>query len=343
MSDKKKKRRRLSLELLGLFALCFAVTLALFFFFTLFGVAVVENFCWEHDIALDEEQLYRLDSAVFNISFAVAAVFFTVLFLVLLGERLAYIGTIIKGVETLRRGELGYTLPLEGNNELTELAEAVNYLSETERTVKERERVLGEEKEALIRALSHDIRTPLTSIISYTELMEAKGAPTDDEQREYLALVAKKAGQIKGITEILLDGGKRSVEHFCDARLLMEQLAGEFCDALEADFRVFADLSACPSFAGTFDTHEMLRIFDNLISNVKKYAAPEKAVELCICKNENGLVIRQKNAVKKNAQSEQSYKMGIYSIRHIAQSYGGGAEVHQSEDEFEITVTLSNL
>ena len=327
MNKKAKKGRGLSYEILGLFAVCLAVTLALWFFLAFFGVGVVEEYCWEHDIPLGEEELYHLDSIVLSVSLSVSVIFFIVLFLTLFGERLSYIRTIIKGVDTLRSGVTDYRLPLEGHNELTELAAAINYLSETEAAVKARERALGEEKEALIRALSHDIRTPLTSIISYTEILSAKESISLEEQKEYFSLVEKKAGQIKSITEILLDGGKRNVEHFENARLLIEQLVCEFEEVLEEDFELSVDISACPPFSGSFDVAEMRRIFDNLISNVQKYASREKAVEMRVEVREGALPIRQKNAVCKHEKSAQSYKMGLYSILRIAQNYGGGTHI----------------
>ena len=123
----------------------------------------------------------------------------------------------------------------------------------------------------------------------------------------------------------------------------IEQLVYEFEEVLEESFTLKVDISACAAFAGSFDVQEMRRIFDNLISNVQKYAAHEKPVELTVENGERGLTVRQRNAVKKNAQQAQSYKMGLYSILRIAQNYGGGAEVRQSEDEFEIIITLSNL
>ena len=164
---------------------------------------------------------------VFSASLAVAVIFFVVLFLVLFGERLSYIGVIIRGVEIMRRGEFGYRLPIEGNNELTSLAEAINYLSETEQAVKEKERRLYEEREELIRTLSHDIRTPLTSIVSYTEFFSRKEQYTSDEFAEYLALVREKADQIKNLTDILLDGGKREPVFFENAKLLITQILGK--------------------------------------------------------------------------------------------------------------------
>lgn len=343
MTDSRKKSRKLSYEILGLFAVCFAISLLLFFFLSFFGVAAVEGYCWNNDITLDEDQLFHLDSIVFSVALAMSVIFFILLFLLLFGERLSYIRTIIKGVDRLQRGEHGYVLPLEGNNELTQLAQAINYLSLTEQEIKNKERTLNEEKEELVRTLSHDIRTPLTSILSYTELLGGKDELSADEQKEYISLVRKKSGQIKDLTDILLDGGRREVEFFADARLLFEQLVGEFDEVLEDSFPLSVDVSVCPNFSGRFDVREMRRIFDNLISNIQKYADPSLPVELSVVKNTDGITIRQSNAVKKNAERTDSYKMGLYSIKRIAQSYKGGAEVRLDEEYFEIIITLSDF
>ena len=341
LTEKGRKRRKLSYEILGMFAVCFAVAVFLFLFLANFSVAVVESYCWDNDIILDDDQLYHLDSVVLSLSLLVSVVFFIILFLVLFGERLSYISTIINGVDKLRQGELDYRLPVEGNNELTQLAEEINYLSETEQIIKEKERRMKEEKEELVRTLSHDIRTPLTSIMSYTELLAAKEEFSETELKEYFELVNKKTLQIKNITEILLDGGKREVERFDDARLLFSQLAGEFEEVLEADFTLSLDVMSCEPFSGSFDVQELRRIFDNLISNVQKYADTAREVELTIYKNESDLIIRQKNAVKKVESKSEGYQLGLYSIRRIVQNYGGRVEIAQNEEEFEILITLS--
>ncbi len=343
MTDKTKKRRRLSVEILVLVCLCFALSLLLFIFITTVGAALAERYCFNNDITLDEFEWYRLDNTVRSAGFVVSAAFFTVLFFALFGERLAYIRRITAGVDALRNGSFGNQVELVGNNELTELAEAINYLSESEKRVREKEKRLSAEKEELIRTLSHDIRTPLTSITSYTELLLAKGALTEAEQREYLLLVSKKSAQIKELTDILLDGGRREVERFDDARLLFEQLACEFEEALEDTFGLSVSLPLESAFSGEFDVSELRRIFDNLTSNIRKYAEPTEPVELSVAKTDGGLVIRQENAIKKDKQPSESYKMGLNSIRRIAQNYGGTVEVSDSDGKFEIIITLSNI
>ena len=246
----------------------------------------------------------------------------------------------LAGIDALRSGQEDYVVPLEGSNELTQLAEAVNYLSRTQREVKEQERVLNEEKEQFIRALSHDIRTPLTSIMAYSELLTGANTVDPQEQTRYLELIQHKAGQIKDMTDILLDGSKRNPEYFEDARLLIEQLTAEFEEMLEDGFSIEASLD-CPAFPGTFDVQELRRIFDNLVSNVQKYADPDRPVKISISLEGVQLLIRQENAVRERIAPADGYQIGLRSIQRIAQNYAGQVDVQKDDAAFAITITLS--
>lgn len=77
-------------------------------------------------------------------------------------------------MEALRTHRMDFTMPIEGDNELKELAESINFLSETERRLRQLETELQAEKEQLIRDLSHDIRTPLTAMLSYSDYLGGK-------------------------------------------------------------------------------------------------------------------------------------------------------------------------
>lgn len=337
---KSNKRRKLSGEILGLLAVTLVLALILLQFLGIVARAIIDSFLFMRDIVLTEAQYAQLDDWVFHLSLLVSVAFFIILFLFLLGERLSYIREVLAGIDALRSGQEDYVVPLEGSNELTQLAEAVNYLSRTQREMKEQERMLNEEKEQFIRALSHDIRTPLTSIMAYSELLTGANTVDPQEQTRYLELIQHKAGQIKDMTDILLDGSKRNLEYFEDARLLMEQLAGEFEEMLEDDFSIEASLD-CPAFPGTFDVQELRRIFDNLISNVRKYANPKIAVNLTISLVESKLIIRQENAVRERIAPADGYQIGLRSIQRIAQNYAGQVDVQKDDAAFAITITLS--
>ncbi len=108
------------------------------------------------------------------------------------GQKMAYLREIIQGVEALRTHRMDFTMSIEGDNELKELAESINFLSETERRLRQLETELQAEKEQLIRDLSHDIRTPLTAMLSYSDYLGRKETLEQEEVQEYIALVELK-------------------------------------------------------------------------------------------------------------------------------------------------------
>lgn len=336
------KQRKLSLEILGLIGVSafFAAFLLLILIMT--GGTIVQGYCFRNDIVMTELDWLEADRWIWSVSGVLAAVGFSVLFLALLSERMAYIRTITEGIHALRLGDTDVSLPLEGRNELTELADSINFLSETQRNLKAKEQALAREKEQFFRTLSHDIRTPLTSILAYSEFLTSDHT-IPEEQKDNLRMIRKKAEQIRDLTALLLDGDKRCPEHFEDAHFLMEQLVAEFEENLEDGFDVRTDLSGCGSFAGTFDVQELRRIFDNLSSNVQKYADPGQPVSLRIKADQDGLTIQQTNTIPASPVQRDSYKLGLNSIRRIAQNYGGRVEVRQDSESFSITIILAEI
>lgn len=336
------KQRKLAYEILGLIAVSGFFAAMLLLILTWTGGAIVQIYCVRNDLVMTEFEWLEADRYIWGVSGLLSAGGFSLLFLVLLAERMAYIRTITEGIHALRLGQGFVSLPLEGNNELTELADSINFLSETQRQLREKEQALAREKEQFLRTLSHDIRTPLTSILAYSEFMASENA-IPAEQKAHLQMVHKKAEQIRDLTALLLDGEKRCMEHFEDAKLLMAQLAAEFEEELEYRFDVRTDLSGCPAFEGTFDVQELRRIFDNLSSNVSKYADPEQPVNVTIRVDRDGLTIRQTNAIPAEPARQDSYKIGLNSIRRIAQNYGGRVEIQKDGVGFAITIILADI
>lgn len=345
MSNKGEKSRksRLAREILGLFAATASISIFFFYFLSRMADSIVISYCEKNGIYFTEIQELVVDGWINNISFAASVVLFIVLFLFLIGQKLGYLREIIKGIEALRMHRMDHVIPVEGRNELTELAESINFLARTERELQLKEALMREEKEGLIRALSHDIRTPLTSILSFSEYMGEKENIEPKEIKEYADLMRQKAEQIKSLTDRLLDGGERILERFENGRFLMEQLADEWQADLEESFLCETDMKGCPQFSGEFDIQELRRIFDNLASNIKKYADPEKPVSLKIYEKEKRLLIEQKNKRRKIISGIESSGIGLESVRKIAEQYGGSIKVEENEEEFSIEIVLIEI
>ncbi len=341
---KSKGKKGLAAEILGLAAISLTISFLLFRILSACAVIVADHVLQDMGTVWETEQWLRMEGWCLQVGFLISALFFVMLFLFLLGERLSYISEIFRGIDALKNQQEGYCIPLEGRNELTSLAEQINLLSAEQSRIRKRERELQEEKEELIRTLSHDIRTPLTSIMAYTEYMMQQTESERSEEadrKEYLSLILRKAGQIRDLTEVLLSGCSRFPEYFEDAGLLMEQLAAEFEELLEEEFQLSLRLET-GAFSGSFDVQEMRRIFDNLASNVQKYADHAEAVGLTVCLEEEGLVICQTNKIRqhKDREGAESYQIGLRSIRRIIQSYGGSVKHREEDGYFSIRILI---
>ena len=342
-SNRREKKSKLSREILELFFVSTVVSIFFFGFLSITTNAIVLSYCEEKQIDFSQIEASGIELWIESISFAAAVFLFVVLFLFLLGQKMTYLTEIIRGIEALGMHNPDYKIPLEDDNEFTELARCINEFVENENALRLKEKRMQEEKEELIRALSHDIRTPLTSILSYSEYMKEKEELQKQEMEEYISLIQQKAEQIKLLTNRLLDGDGRNLEQIENGRFFMGQLAEEWEAFLEDKFKCQVNLEKCPDFSAEIDVQEFQRIFDNLVSNVDKYADEEKNVDLRIFEKENRLQIEQKNYRKEPNRQIESYKIGIESIRQIAKKYGGDVKVELTEQEFCISIILMEV
>ncbi len=344
MRIKKKAKteyRKLSAEILELLLVCLVISAFFSAFLYFMSLSIAENYLIGQNVFLSEIQESTLRVWLRSICFFAGVVVFMVLFLVLIGQKISYLITIIKGVDMLRQKNLEYKISVEGNDEFTELAKSINYLSDSQRELRHREDQFRKDREALIRALSHDIRTPLTSIVSYSDFMNKKENLTQEEMREYISLMQVKAEQIKALTDRLLGKKSENLEMIEDGRLLMEQLAAEWEEILEDTFLCQVDLENCSSFCGYFDITQLRQIFDNLASNVEKYADCEEPVTLKIETEEGILIICQGNKARPgNLNHVESHGIGLDSIRRIVYGYQGKVEMRQENTEFEIRIEM---
>lgn len=339
---KEEKPHRLSREILGSFGCAFAIAVIGFWLLNECANVILLRYVEEDILFMPEEKLIDWQYRILGFSMLSGVILFIILFLFFVGERLAYIKEIVKGIDALGRHEWEYEIPVKGQNELTELAKRINTLSKEEKALQEKEKKLQEEKASLIRSLSHDIRTPLTSLMSYSEFLKQKEALTANEIRDYMELVEQKSQQIKVLTDRLLDGGSRQLEFVENGRFLMEQLVDEWSCGLEDEFSLEILWDNCPAFQGEFDIQELRRIFDNLASNIRKYADETSPIILHIGEKEGRICILQSNRRKILSGVVESTKIGISSMEKIASQYGGTVEVSMTEAYFEILITLKH-
>lgn len=138
-------------------------------------------------------------------------------------------------------------------------------------------------KTELITNVSHDIKTPLTSIINYVDLLQKEGI-AEEERNEYLSVLDRQAARLKKLIEDLIEASKASTGNLvihmetCDIRILLTQIAGEFEEKLQESRLELVIRESETPVAIKADNRHLWRIFDNLMNNICKYAQPETRV-----------------------------------------------------------------
>jgi signal transduction histidine kinase len=167
-------------------------------------------------------------------------------------------------------------------------------------------------KTELITNVSHDIKTPLTSIINYVSLIKQEELPTD-KLRDYVAVLDRQSLRLKKMTDDLVEASKASTGNLAvnlsptDVGVLLTQTAGEYSERLEElGLQLVIQQPDEPAMIMA-DGRHLWRIFDNLLSNICKYAQPSTRVYLTLEMYKNKVIITFRNVSKSqlNISSEE--------------------------------------
>lgn len=199
---------------------------------------------------------------------------------------------IVEGIEEITKGNLHYqieTQKMYGDNLI--LAQAVNSIGEGIRSAVETSMKDERLKADLITNVSHDIKTPLTSIINYVDLIKRENIQ-DEKIKGYIEVLDSKSQRLKQLTEDLVEASKISsgnIEYHLECINFVElihQTLGEFSEKFEEkNLAVMAKFpeEAMPILA---DSRRIWRVIENLYNNIYKYAMPGTRVYMDMTKRQ---------------------------------------------------------
>nr|WP_067395890.1 HAMP domain-containing sensor histidine kinase [Enterococcus canis] len=208
---------------------------------------------------------------------------------------------IISELHYIANGHYDHRIPFELNGDLGKMVDSINGLVDSTVAAIEDERRIEKSKDELITNVSHDIRTPLTSIIGYLGLIEDRQYHSDEELLKYTHTAYVKAKQMKLLVDDLFEYTKVrqpsvpiNASTF-DMVQLVEQLAADF--ELEAQRKGMSlSVTAHPTtLIMDGDTEKLVRVFNNLLTNALKYGKGGKQIVIEIEKIGTEAVITVKN------------------------------------------------
>lgn len=227
------------------------------------------------------------------------ALFFMILFLVivaivsfvlyfhLLTKKMAdYLEEVSSGIDEIATGDFHKEISVRGEDEFANIAEKLNVMTREIRLLIESERNYEKEKDALITNVAHDLRTPLTSVIGYLDLVRKKNEWKDEERNRYISIAYDKAKRLEKLIEDLFEFTKVGAERMqvhpaqIDFRRFMEQMVEEFYPSFEAaDLKCEFQMEMEDGMIQA-DGNLLARGIANLFSNAVKYGRDGKIIKV---------------------------------------------------------------
>ncbi len=217
-------------------------------------------------------------------------------------------------------------------------------------------------KTELITNVSHDIKTPLTSIINYVDLIK-KEQPENEAVQEYIAVLDRQSTRLKKLIEDLIEASKASSgtlavhPEACDLCVLLGQLIGEYSEKLEAaSLTPVAELPERP-IRVLADGRHIWRIFDNLMNNICKYAQAGTRVYLKLAEENGRAAVTFRNISREElnitgdelmerfvrgdrSRHTEGSGLGLSIARSLTELQGGTLELAVDGDLFKVTVSF---
>ncbi len=282
--------------------------------------------------------------------------------LILLMLRINYLNKIIISINQIATAEWKEPLPIKGKSALTQAAIDINHIQQQIQTSQHVQVKSERLKTELITNVSHDLRTPLTSIMTYTALLKSQDL-TWDEQHAYVEIIDRKSKRLQTLIDDLFEVSKMASGNVelhkdtIDINQLLHQALAEYDEAIKDSTLQFRIQSIQKPIFATVDGQKLWRVFDNLIENILKYSLEQTRVYISVQEINEQVKLTFKNVSKYelNEQADELFErfkrgdasrqtdgsgLGLAIAKSIIDLHGGELNIEIDGDLFKVTITL---
>ena len=295
---------------------------------------------------------YPLYSYAMTAEILLAVILLVAIVILGIREPVRYIGRLKAECEILGSGDLDYQVTVQGKDELSLLARGLDNMRMALRESNEKEAELTAANRRMITEMSHDLRTPLTSLLIYTEILGKKAAKDPRQAMEYVSKIEKKARQIKRLSDNIFEYA-----------LITEETKAELGEPQTLRELFYDPLSEMTAYLGErgymvelrpdtgsgserrqirVNEEYINRIMDNIVSNIEKYADKSMPVriETIYTEEYGGLAFRNgiSCSMEDRRKTEGSTNIGLHNVEKMMKKMNGYFRVKQTENIFEITL-----
>lgn len=295
----------------------------------------------EAEVFLAGAFAYRYRMYVLAASAVVCFFVFVGCFLWGVRRRILYIQDIRREIGIMESGCLDQEVPVKGRDELAQLAAGLNQMRMALRESMEREQELRRANRDLIVGLTHDLRTPFTALTTYVEIMRS-GVCTDEANRDYyLDKIMTKAVQMKELSDRLFECGQVGKGGWEERGKELVLFQSVFMDCL-SELVMFLEgqgflVEVCLEWRREViwvSMDDILRIVDNLGTNLVKYADREEAVRIAAVYEDGEVGIEVRNRIRRQEES----KIGMENVKALMGNMGGRCETEMGNGAYGIRI-----
>ncbi|GAA0777462.1 hypothetical protein GCM10008908_32680 [Clostridium subterminale] len=289
---------------------------------------------------------------------------FLFVFLVLVNKKVKYIKFLTREVKVIKDNGFGKTIEIKGKDELAELCESINNMSLELREKIDNEKVIEKNKNELITNVSHDLRTPLTSIIGYVDLLKKNGFKDKKKFDSYIGVIDERTKSLNKLINELFEFTKLNSHdiklNYSNVEIgsLIEQLVGEYIPIFNKEgLEIYKDIVDKDIFINV-DIEKIVRVLENLLTNAKKYSIKNTKVLVRMFEENDYVVISVANRVEnisrgdlyniferfykvdKSRKEQDSTGLGLSIVKRIVELHNGDIKVDLKDDIIEFNVML---
>ena len=288
----------------------------------------------------------------------------TIIYIVIFIKELIYLDKIIIGSKAATEGKLNCNIEEKGRGHLRELAHDINNIRDGLRKSIESEMKSENMKTELITNVSHDLKTPLTSIINYIDLLKRENIESETA-KDYINILDKKSQRLKVLIDDLFEASKATSGAMelnitkIDIVQLLKQSLGENDERFKnSNLSVKLDIPDTKIFING-DGQRLYRVFENLISNIVKYSLSNTRVYIQMyVDDENKVVIIMRNISAyeldfcaneitnrfkrgDSSRSTEGSGLGLAIAKSIVELHGGKFNIEVDGDLFKSIIKLN--
>lgn len=299
-----------------------------------------------YTVAIYDTSRGMVEAAVKLSSLALAALMFLAIVLLYDQHITRTVQALSRQVRQVSRGDLGMQIKSTTRDEIGLLAQDVDTMRLSIIDKLQREEQAWRANSQLITAISHDVRTPLTALMGYLEIL-SDDSLSPAERSAYLDICKNNAARLKSLTDELfgffLVFGKptpdQQPEEFDAVTLLDQVLLEHLMDLTQRGFQVE---TSADQLRGRLcvDLGHFRRIFDNLFSNVRKYADPAYPITVSQHIDQDELMITISNRINPNRTRVESNRIGLQTCHKLVAAMGGEFNQTRTKETFSVEVLL---